>query len=167
MAIILQKDTFKLQIEKKVGIGLMTAVGFLLAFVIFSNIYWLKNYDESNIAEQLKDRGVQVTIPNMDAFVRAKILVTILGNTAILGLFSGIVWWSIRKRRLGIGFGGFWIVIFMANAISTPFYGVQVDTFTILTAVANAILSIYMIYWVAGLIAHRQRLRQKIASRRK
>lgn len=163
MAIVLKKDTLKLNFSKKMGITLMICTGLALAFIIFANINWLSHYDEKSIFDIVKKKVATPTSADLNAYVRMRVIIAIIGNTLVLGLFSGMIWWSISGRRFGLGFGAFWVFIFVANAISTPFYSVQVDVLSILLAVAHIVLGGFMTVWLAGLIAYRSRLKQEIA----
>jgi len=162
MAVILKKDVFKLQIERKNGIILMIFASAIVLVTIFANIYWLGNFDIAKIGGILKAKGKAVTMVNMEAYVRMRVIFSIVGNSLIIGLFAGMVWWSISRKRLGIGFGAFWTILFITNAISTPFYSVQIDAISITVGVINAVLGIIMLFWLTGVIAHKQRMRQEI-----
>ncbi len=167
MSVILQRDTLKIQINKKTGIGLMIFSGLLLSLIIITNIYWLKNYDENYIKGILVSRKTNPTLQNMNTYVRMRVIFAIIGNTFVLGFFSGMVWYSISKRRVGLGFGIFWLFLFGTNSIATPFYSLKTDSLAILALISNIMLTIYMVVWIAQLLTYRQRLRQEIASRRK
>ena len=163
MAIILKKDTLKLPFSKKMGITIMVLTGIALAAIIFANINWLKNYDYDHILSAVKKKIENPTLEDLDAFVRIRAIIAIVGNTLVLGFFSAMIWWSINGKRLGLAFGSIWMFIFVGNAISTPFYSIQVDAFSIVLAIAHLILGSFILVWLSGLIAYRSRLKQEIA----
>ena len=167
MAIILKKDILKLQIEKKHGITLMVFAGILLTLIIVVNILWMGSYDRGVIERALISKKRPHDFGAVQAYVRMRVIFAIVGNTLVLGLFSGLVWWSISKRRLGIAFGILWTIIFIGNGIATPFYSISTDAWSIVTGVLNIPLAIAMIIWLGQLIAYRQRLKQEIARGKK
>ena len=141
----------------------MIFTGILLALIIASNFLWLGSFNVNGIKKILISAGRPHDFNSIQAYVRMRIIFAIVGNTLVLGLFSGLVWWSISKRRFGIGFGAFWILIFLGNAIATPFYSIEADGWAIAIGALNLPLAIYMTIWLAQLIAYRQRLRQEMA----
>ncbi|CAM9118745.1 hypothetical protein MYMA111404_01985 [Mycoplasma marinum] len=167
MSIILKKDTYKLHFDRKMAIFTMILVGLTITMLIVANVYWINTYDIKEVEKIVISSGKKPTIDNMNAYVKFRAIFTIIGNTLVMGLFMIILWMGISKFRLGLGFGVFWVILFISNAISTPFYTVQSDAFAIIVGILNGIIGISVLIWLSQLISYRQRLRQELANKRR
>ncbi len=166
MAITLKKDTYKLNFDRKPAIFTMLLTGLAISLLIIANIYWINTYNTKEVGATLIASGKKPTLDNMNAYVKFRALFTIIGNALVLGLFMIVIWMGISKFRLGLGFGIFWVVLFIGNAIATPFYTIESDIFAIIIGVINGIIGISILVWLAQLISYRQRLRQELANKR-
>ena len=161
MTVILKSDIFKIKISKYKAIALVSLVSVIMVIIITQNILYLGSYDHQQVSQIMqKEKPSQSEV---DAYVRMRAILTIVGNCLLLATFGGFVTWSVNKKRFGLFFGTFWSLIFLANGIGSLFYLMQLNAFTIIIAIFNLIVAILMGLYVIELMQVRARIRQEMA----